>query len=95
MPKDTLKKEVIEIFSNQLGWKIQTIRDQVSRFKIKRCPNCTQNAAAHILGLIKGIKVWGKLDQIDKDSLPANISEIVERHKNPEFIKRDKKSSGS
>jgi len=81
MPKDSIKKEIISIFKGKLNWKEQTIRDQVSRFKIKECPNCTQNAAAYILGLVKDVKIWGKLKKEDKDSLPPGVSEIVDKYK--------------
>lgn len=90
MAKDILKKEIMEIFSNKLHWKSQTIRDQISRFKIKECQGCTQNGAAYILGLIKGIKIWGKLTKEDKERLPSNVPEIVRRYKNPSFIKKEK-----
>jgi len=91
MAKDVLKKEIISIFSDRLGWKTQTVRDQISRFKINECQGCTQNGAAYLLGLIKGIKIWRKLEEKDKEKLPKNVSEIIEKYKNPKFIKEDKK----
>jgi len=81
MVKDILNKEIIKIFEKSKKWKSQTIRDNVSRFKIKYCSSCTQDAAAYILGLAIGVKVWRKLKKEDKDSLPINFSEIVERYK--------------
>ena len=86
MAKDILKKEIIGIFHrSKLQWKPQTTRDNVSRFKIKNCSGCTQNATAYILGLTKDVKVWRKLDKVDKESLkPYNVPEIVSKytHKN-------------
>jgi len=89
MAKNTLNKEIISIFSEKLDLKEQTIRDQISRFKIKECPNCTQNATAYILGQVRGVKVWGKLNKEDKESLPQNVSEIVDKYtKNSEESKK-------
>lgn len=81
MARNSLKKEIINIFNKDKGWKIQTTRDNISRFKIKYCSNCTQNASAYILGLAMDVKVWRKLNKEDRESLPNNISEIVERYK--------------
>jgi len=84
MTKDKLKKEIITIFGNsKLKWKPHTVTDNVSRFKIKNCSGCTQNAAAYILGLIKEVKVWQKLSKEDRESLkPYNVSDIVDKFNN-------------
>lgn len=81
MTKDLLNKEIIKLFEESKSWKPQTIRDNVSRFKIKYCSNCTQNAAAYILGQIVDVKLWRKLSKEDKASLPNNVPEIIERYK--------------
>lgn len=80
MVRTILNEEIISLFKKKKGWTEQTIRDKVSQLKIKHCQKATQNAAAHILGLIEGIKVWGKLKQKDRDSLPSNVNEIVARY---------------
>src|SRR3989338_1866838 len=80
MPK--LKKEIMELFHEKLDWKPQTIRDNVSRFKIKECPHSTQNAAAHVLLLTKGFSCDRKLDKKDRASLPQNQAEIVKKYRN-------------
>src|SRR3989344_3762279 len=93
MARNSLSKEIIELFKNNKKWKTQTTRDNISGFKIKYCSNCTQNAAAYILGLAINVKVWRKLEKEDRDSLPNNVSDIVERYKsdkNPDQKKQKK-----
>lgn len=90
MPKDSLKEEIILKFKTFKHWETQTVRDRVSRFKINECPGCTQNAAAYILGLTEDVKIWGKLDKKDKDSLPPNVSDIVDKYKGISPVKAKK-----
>lgn len=80
MTKDILSEGIIGLFKEKMNWKIQTVRDQVSRFKIKECPKCTQNAAAHILALTLGFSCAQKLKKPDKESLPSNLSEIISKY---------------
>ncbi len=82
MGKDVLKSSIIAIFHKRTGWGIQTIRNNVSKFKIKECPRSTQNAAAHVLAQAKDFSCAKQLNKEDKSSLPGNISEIIDKYKN-------------
>lgn len=77
-----LAPEIIREFLKKTEMKSeQSVRNFVSKIKIKECPKATQNAAAQIAALIKGFSVAKKLKKEDKETLPANLSEIIERYK--------------
>jgi hypothetical protein len=78
---DRLSEGIIKLFQTKKNWKIQTIRDRVSRFKIKECPHATQNAAAHVLALTLGFSCAKKLRKDDKKTLPSNLSDIIAKYK--------------
>lgn len=76
-----LSENIIKLYQTKKHWKVQSIRDKVSRFKIKECPHATQNAAAHVLSLTLGFSCAKKLKLEDKRSLPSNLSDIVSKYK--------------
>lgn len=81
MGKDVLKDTIISIFRNKTGWGEQTVRNNISKFKLKECPRSTQNAAAHLLSQTKGFSCAKQLSKEDKTSLPQNVSEIIDKRK--------------
>jgi len=81
MTKDVLKQEIIDIFKKKTSWKLQTIRDNISRFKTKECPHATQNAAAHVLALAKGFSCKKRLKKEDIATIPQNIADIIDKYK--------------
>lgn len=76
-----LYEDIIKLFQTRTGWEVQTIRNNVSRFKIKECPHATQNAAAHVLALTLDFSCAKKLKKEDRSSLPSNLSDIIARYR--------------
>jgi hypothetical protein len=78
----TLSQDIIKEFLKKTDLKSkQSVRNFVSKIKIKECPNATQNAAAQVAALIKNFSVAKKLKKEDRITLPNNLAEIIERYK--------------